>query len=83
MLDLLAYVFEPQLTGGNLAVSSHSIAILVTIGFSAIGVVGDYFLKLASQEDTPLRSAWFVPRIDHLHALWQHPGLMPRASPVL
>lgn len=39
--------------------SSHSIAILVTIGFSAIGVVGDYFLKLASQQATPLRSVWF------------------------
>jgi multidrug transporter EmrE-like cation transporter len=40
-------------------VSSHSIAILVTIGFSAVGVVGDYFLKLASQQETPLRSVWF------------------------
>lgn len=39
--------------------SSHSIAILVTIGFSAVGVVGDYFLKLASQVETPLRSVWF------------------------
>jgi hypothetical protein len=40
-------------------VSSHALAILVTIGFSAVGVVGDYFLKLASQQDTPLRSVWF------------------------
>jgi len=40
-------------------VSSHSIAILVTIGFSAVGVVGDYFLKLASQQATPLRTMWF------------------------
>lgn len=39
--------------------SSHSIAILVTIGFSAVGVVGDYFLKLASQQATPLRTMWF------------------------
>ena len=39
--------------------SSHSIAILVTIGFSAVGVLGDYFLKLASQQAVPLRSAWF------------------------
>jgi multidrug transporter EmrE-like cation transporter len=40
-------------------VSSHSLAILITIGFSAVGVVGDYFLKLASQQASPLRSSWF------------------------
>jgi len=40
-------------------VSDRVLAVLVTIGFSAIGVVGDYFLKLASQHATPLRSAWF------------------------
>ena len=39
--------------------SSHSFAILVTIGFSAVGVRGDYFLKVASQQETPLRSIWF------------------------
>ena len=41
------------------AVSRHSLAILVTIGFSAVGVLGDYFLKLASQRETPLRNLWF------------------------
>jgi len=40
-------------------VSSHAIAVLVTIGFSVVGVIGDYFLKLASQQATPLRSGWF------------------------
>jgi len=40
-------------------VSSHSLAILITIGFSAVGVIGDYFLKLASQQASPLRSGWF------------------------
>ena len=39
--------------------SDRVLALLVTVGFSAIGVVGDYFLKLASQHATPLRSAWF------------------------
>ena len=39
--------------------SRHSMAILVTIGFSAVGVIGDYFLKLASQHVTPLRSVPF------------------------
>lgn len=34
-------------------------AILVTIGFSAVGVIGDYFLKLASQQGMPLRSVPF------------------------
>jgi multidrug transporter EmrE-like cation transporter len=36
-----------------------TLAILVTIAFSAIGVVGDYFLKLASGREQPLKSAWF------------------------
>ena len=36
-----------------------TLAILVTIGFSMVGVAGDYFLKLASSEDNPLTSRWF------------------------
>src|SRR5689334_14113647 len=36
-----------------------ALAILVTIGFSVVGVVGDYFLKLASSEENSLRSSWF------------------------
>ena len=39
--------------------SKHSLAIFVTIGFSAVGALGDYFLKLASQHQTPLRNLWF------------------------
>jgi len=35
------------------------IAVLVTIGFSVIGVLGDYFLKLASSREQSLRTAWF------------------------
>jgi multidrug transporter EmrE-like cation transporter len=38
---------------------NQSLALLVTIAFSVIGVVGDYFLKLASGRDQPLRSGWF------------------------
>jgi len=34
-------------------------AVAVTIAFSVIGVVGDYFLKLASTRDQPLRTGWF------------------------
>src|SRR5262245_4412213 len=37
----------------------QSLAILVTVAFSVIGVAGDYFLKLASGREQPLRSAWF------------------------
>jgi small multidrug resistance pump len=37
----------------------RSIAILVTIGFSMVGVLGDYFLKLASSQEKPLLSRWF------------------------
>lgn len=36
-----------------------TLAILVTIGFSIFGVVGDYFLKLASAEPAWFKSKWF------------------------
>lgn len=36
-----------------------SLAVLVTIGFSIVGVVGDYFLKLASEKEQSLKSPWF------------------------
>ena len=38
---------------------TKTIAVLVTFGFSIIGVVGDYFLKLASARERPLRTGWF------------------------
>ncbi len=34
-------------------------AVAITFGFSLVGVVGDYFLKLASGQDRPLASKWF------------------------
>lgn len=37
----------------------QTLAILVTIGFSVVGVIGDYFLKRASLAEHSLRSAWF------------------------
>ncbi len=37
----------------------NHLPLLVTIGFSAIGVLGDYLLKLASAQKYPLRSGWF------------------------
>src|SRR5262245_38656350 len=37
----------------------NALPILVTIGFSVVGVVGDYLLKLASSRERPLRSGWF------------------------
>ena len=39
--------------------SGASRAILVTLLFSAIGVLGDYFLKLASEQENSLRTGWF------------------------
>jgi small multidrug resistance pump len=36
-----------------------TLAVLVTVAFSVIGVLGDYFLKLASERERPLGSAWF------------------------
>ncbi|MGE5213188.1 MAG: transporter [Nitrospirota bacterium] len=38
---------------------TRTIAVLITIAFSAIGVLGDYFLKLASGREQPLRTTWF------------------------
>src|SRR5882672_3000604 len=38
---------------------TRTLAVLVTIAFSVIGVVGDYFLKLASAREQPLRTGWF------------------------
>ena len=35
------------------------VAVLVTLAFSVIGVVGDYFLKLASTREQPLGTGWF------------------------
>jgi small multidrug resistance pump len=37
----------------------NTVPILVTIGFSVVGVLGDYLLKLASSQERPLRSGWF------------------------
>ena len=36
-----------------------TVAVLVTLAFSVIGVVGDYFLKVASEREQPLGSGWF------------------------
>lgn len=38
----------------------RTLAILITVGFSCLGVLGDYFLKLASDSERPLRSGWFL-----------------------
>ena len=38
---------------------TRTLAIFVTLAFSVIGVLGDYFLKLASGRDQPLRSTVF------------------------
>ena len=37
----------------------HLLAVAVTIGFSLLGVVGDYFLKLASAKENPLQTTSF------------------------
>ncbi len=39
--------------------NKHWLAVAVTVGFSMVGVAGDYLLKLASQQPNPLRSRWF------------------------
>ena len=39
--------------------NNTALAVLVTIVFSVVGVVGDYFLKLASAKDESLKSPAF------------------------
>jgi drug/metabolite transporter (DMT)-like permease len=34
-------------------------AVVVTIGFSCLGVLGDYFLKVASADKSPVGNRWF------------------------
>lgn len=43
----------------ELTVDTKTLAVIVTIAFSLVGVLGDYFLKLASQEENSLRTPWF------------------------
>ena len=38
---------------------NKTLAVIVTIAFSVVGVLGDYFLKLGSQEENSLRTPWF------------------------
>jgi small multidrug resistance pump len=38
---------------------NNRFAILVVVAFSALGVVGDYLLKLASERKNPFGSKWF------------------------
>jgi multidrug transporter EmrE-like cation transporter len=42
-----------------MAMNQTYVAVAVTFAFSIVGVVGDYFLKLASEADNPLKSRWF------------------------
>jgi small multidrug resistance pump len=37
----------------------NGLPLVVTIAFSVVGVIGDYLLKLASEQSRPLRSGWF------------------------
>jgi hypothetical protein len=41
------------------AMESKALAVVVTIAFSLVGVVGDYFLKVASAQEHSLRSSEF------------------------
>jgi small multidrug resistance pump len=34
-------------------------AVCITLLFSAIGIAGDYFLKISSEKSNPLTSIWF------------------------
>jgi small multidrug resistance pump len=38
---------------------NRALAVIVTIAFSVVGVVGDYLLKRASETANPMHSRWF------------------------
>jgi small multidrug resistance pump len=40
-------------------IGEKTLAIIVTIGFSLVGILGDYFLKLASASGDSLKTKWF------------------------
>src|SRR5262245_56900658 len=48
-----------KLTKNRPIMGTTTLAVLVTIAFSVIGVLGDYFLKHASGREQPLRTSWF------------------------
>ena len=37
----------------------NSLAVVITVAFSVMGVLGDYFLKLASAHEHSLKTIWF------------------------
>jgi multidrug transporter EmrE-like cation transporter len=39
--------------------AKNSLPLVVTVGFTVVGIVGDYLLKLAGEQRAPLRSGWF------------------------
>ena len=41
------------------SIESKTLALLVTVAFSAVGVLGDYFLKLASGQERTYKTGWF------------------------
>src|SRR5262245_49375698 len=43
----------------NRVMENKALAVLVVVAFSGVGVLGDYFLKLASEQPHSLRSPWF------------------------
>ena len=45
--------------GNRRIMGKNSLAIITTIAFSMVGVLGDYFLKLASENENALKTKWF------------------------
>jgi len=51
--------FAPATAQHHPTMENRSLAILVTVAFSLVGVLGDYFLKRASAEDHSLKTVAF------------------------
>jgi small multidrug resistance pump len=52
-------IFKPALCDDNCGMDKTALAVLVTVAFSVVGVIGDYFLKLASAKDESLKTPAF------------------------
>ena len=53
------FVWSVDFRSPRSLMDKNSFAVVVTIGFSLLGVLGDYFLKLASANENSLRTLWF------------------------
>jgi hypothetical protein len=52
-------IIDATLRDDKIKMDKTALAVLVTVGFSIVGVVGDYFLKRASASEQSLKTSAF------------------------